>query len=121
MFKIMHRIGHGILTWMKRRWFICRGDLLLEAAVSGGHRLYFTSLCLGRKQCGFMAPLPPSAAGSADSCHGQPRNDMLRPELRPFYEDEIRKIHDRYGEYLLVNTNFNHVNAFFLPKTCSSR
>ena len=25
----------------------------------------------------------------------------------------MRAIHERYGDYLLVNTNFNHVNAFF--------
>jgi surface carbohydrate biosynthesis protein len=44
---------------------------------------------------------------------GNPRNDMLRPELHAFYADEVRAIQERYGDYLLVNTNFNHVNAFF--------
>jgi hypothetical protein len=38
---------------------------------------------------------------------------MLRPELRAFYADDVRAIRERYGDYLLVNTNFNHVNAFF--------
>jgi hypothetical protein len=38
---------------------------------------------------------------------------MLRPELRAFYESDVRAIHERYGDYLLINTNFNHVNAFF--------
>jgi hypothetical protein len=38
---------------------------------------------------------------------------MLRPELHAFYDDEVRAIHERYGDYLLVNTNFNHVNAYF--------
>lgn len=43
---------------------------------------------------------------------GNPRNDMLRSEMHPFYEDEVQALRQRYGNFLLVNTNFNHVNAF---------
>jgi surface carbohydrate biosynthesis protein len=43
---------------------------------------------------------------------GNPRSDMLRPELRPFYQKEIEEFQARYGDFILVNTNFNHVNAF---------
>ena len=38
---------------------------------------------------------------------------MLRLELQPFYEDEVEKIRKKYGNFILINTNFNHVNAFF--------
>jgi hypothetical protein len=38
---------------------------------------------------------------------------MLRPELRPFYEKEADEIRNEYGNFILVNTNFNHVNAFY--------
>ena len=44
---------------------------------------------------------------------GNPRSDMLRPELRSFYEPEAEEIRKTYGNFILVNTNFNHVNAFF--------
>jgi hypothetical protein len=37
---------------------------------------------------------------------------MLRPEIRPFYQEEVEKFQNRYGDFILVNTNFNHVNAF---------
>jgi surface carbohydrate biosynthesis protein len=43
---------------------------------------------------------------------GNPRSDMLRPELRPFYQKEVEKYQARYGDFILINTNFNHVNAF---------
>ena len=43
---------------------------------------------------------------------GNPRTDMLRPEMQPFYEDEVNALRDTYGDFLLINTNFNHVNAF---------
>jgi surface carbohydrate biosynthesis protein len=54
---------------------------------------------------------------------GNPRNDMLRPEIRSFYEKEVCGLQRQYGKFILVNTNFNHVNAFhpkmnlFLPTT----
>jgi hypothetical protein len=37
---------------------------------------------------------------------------MLRPELRPFYQQEVEEFGSRYGDFILINTNFNHVNAF---------
>jgi surface carbohydrate biosynthesis protein len=52
---------------------------------------------------------------------GNPRNDLLRQEIQPYYEKEVSKIRKKYGDFILINTNFNHVNAFspirklFLP------
>ena len=43
---------------------------------------------------------------------GNPRNDMLRPEMHPFYEEEVQALRHQYGDFILINTNFNHVNAF---------
>jgi len=43
---------------------------------------------------------------------GNPRNDMLRSEMLPFYEEEVQALQRRYGDFILINTNFNHVNAF---------
>jgi surface carbohydrate biosynthesis protein len=43
---------------------------------------------------------------------GNPRSDLLRPELQPFYHKEVEELKAAYGDFILVNTNFNHVNAF---------
>jgi surface carbohydrate biosynthesis protein len=43
---------------------------------------------------------------------GNPRNDMLRPEMHPYYKEEVQALRRRYGDFLLINTNFNHVNGF---------
>jgi surface carbohydrate biosynthesis protein len=55
---------------------------------------------------------PEFPAGLPIHITGNPRNDMLRPEMRAFYESEVKEIHNVYGEFILVNTNFNHVNSF---------
>lgn len=37
---------------------------------------------------------------------GNPRFDLLRPELRVLYETESNKICEKWGKYILINTNF---------------
>jgi surface carbohydrate biosynthesis protein len=44
---------------------------------------------------------------------GNPRGDMLRPEMRDFYAKEIKELRKAYGDFILINTNVNHVNAFY--------
>ena len=43
---------------------------------------------------------------------GNPRADLLRPELRGFHAEAARKLGERYGPFVLVNTNFSIVNHF---------
>jgi surface carbohydrate biosynthesis protein len=43
---------------------------------------------------------------------GNPRIDLLRPELRSYLQPEIDAIRQRFGDYVLFNTNFLTVNSF---------
>lgn len=43
---------------------------------------------------------------------GNPRVDLLRPELRDYFANEVRSLKERYGDFILVNTNFSFVNNF---------
>ena len=44
---------------------------------------------------------------------GNPRIDLLRPELRPFFQEEVDEIRERLGPFVIINTNFSHINHFF--------
>lgn len=44
---------------------------------------------------------------------GNPRIDLMRPDVREYYRPEVDSIRARFGEFVLVNTNFNKVNHFF--------
>jgi surface carbohydrate biosynthesis protein len=46
---------------------------------------------------------------------GNPRIDLLRPELRGYFAEDAARIRARHGPFLLINTNFAKVNAYF-PK-----
>lgn len=43
---------------------------------------------------------------------GNPRFDLLNPELRGIYFDEAKQILNNYGEYVLFNTNFSWANHY---------
>ena len=43
---------------------------------------------------------------------GNPRVDLMRPELRGFYDDEVAAIRARFGRFVLINTNFSGLNHF---------
>ena len=42
---------------------------------------------------------------------GNPRFDLLRPELRGLYDDEVAKLRTRFGRFILINGNFANVNC----------
>ena len=44
---------------------------------------------------------------------GNPRVDLLRPEFRSYYDDEVAGIKERFGDFVLFNTNFGSVNGFY--------
>ena len=40
-------------------------------------------------------------------------SQSMRPEMRQFYETEVEALRRAHGDFILMNTNFNHVNAFY--------
>ncbi len=44
---------------------------------------------------------------------GNPRMDFLRPELRSFFQETVDGYRSRFGEFILINSNFGSVNHYF--------
>jgi len=53
----------------------------------------------------------PNLKGRPIHVLGNPRADLLRPELREFHMDRVHAISEKYGKYILINTNFGSVNG----------
>ncbi|MEO8325591.1 MAG: surface carbohydrate biosynthesis protein [Nitrospirota bacterium] len=43
---------------------------------------------------------------------GNPRLDLLRTEMRPYWSDHIEAIRKKFGNIILINTNFGKLNHF---------
>ena len=52
----------------------------------------------------------PAFDGTAIHVTGNPRADLLRHELRGWYADDVKRLRDRFGTFVLINTNFGAVN-----------
>jgi surface carbohydrate biosynthesis protein len=121
-FRVARQLGHEIVAWDE--------DALvhLPAEVYYSRRLSPASLeCVshlfawGEDNAALWRQYPEMPAGVPIHVTGNPRIDLLRDEIQPFYLNKVQKIREKYGNFILINTNFNHVNAFspirrlFLP------
>jgi surface carbohydrate biosynthesis protein len=57
----------------------------------------------------------PGYRGQPIRVPGNPRMDLLRPELRGYFEPQVREYQERFGNFILINSNFGTVNHYF-PK-----
>ncbi len=114
MFRIMEKLGHEILTWDEEAL------VHLPAATYYSRRLSPTAIrynshlfAWGEDNAELWRQYPDLPPDMPIHVTGNPRSDMLRPDLRSFYESEAQELKEEYGNFILVNTNFNHVNAYF--------
>jgi len=114
MFQIMRKLGHEIVAWDEEAlvhlppatYFSRRLSPLAMAFVS--HMLAW-----GQDNAELWKQYPRLPDGSEIHVTGNPRNDLLRPEMRHYYKETVVELRERYGDFILINTNFNHVNAFY--------
>jgi surface carbohydrate biosynthesis protein len=113
MFKILNQTGHDILAWDE--------EGLLREPDAIYHRWRLSSVAMQR-----IAYLTTWGEDNARAFRefsgykntpirvtGNPRIDLLRPELREYYRPEAEIIRKRFGDFILINTNFSKVNHYY--------
>lgn len=75
----------------------------------------------GTFQRDFYRSLDPKCARNIIAT-GHPRFDLYKPAYRAFFDDDKRRIQERFQEFILVNTNLGYVNnCLGLEDSFSSR
>jgi len=114
MFRIIEKVGHEILTWDEEALVHLPAETYYSRRLSPVAIRYNSHLfAWGEDNAELWRQYPDIPADMPIHVTGNPRSDMLRPELRSFYDQEAEEIRKTHGRFILVNTNFNHVNAFF--------
>lgn len=114
MFRIMEKMGHEILTWDEEALVHLPKETYYSRRLSPTAIRYNSNLfAWGEDNARLWRQYPDLPPDIPIHVTGNPRSDMLRPELRSFYDPEAEEIRKTFGKFILVNTNFNHVNAFF--------
>jgi surface carbohydrate biosynthesis protein len=110
---ILKRLGHVIVALDEEAQFNYSRAHYLKARVARPALRATTAL---------MAWGPFNAQAWRESPHyhgvpihetGNPRVDMMRPELRPFFADDTAALKRHFGRFVLVNTNFGSLNHFY--------
>lgn len=112
MFGILRKLGHEIVAFDEEglvrpsdaRYYARRMSAVAVRQVSA-------LLAWGPDNAATFERFP-AARGVPVHVTGNPRVDMLRPELRPFYAGEVRRIRDRHGRFVLFNSNFGLFNHY---------
>jgi surface carbohydrate biosynthesis protein len=114
MFRIMQEIGHEILTWDEEALVHLPAETYYSRRLDPDAIRYNSHLfAWGENNAELWRQYPHLPKDMPIHVTGNPRDDLLRPELRPFYQTEVVNLQKTYGNFILVNTNFNHVNAYF--------
>lgn len=104
--------GHKVAAIDEEGIVTLNDDLYLHHRISE-ETLDVTDMvfCWGKHQADLIA-----RKSNGSNCKifttGNPRFDMLRPEYRTIFNKDVEKIKKKYGNFILVNTNFGHGNHF---------
>ena len=117
-FQILRGLGHEITVWEE------------EALVHLPPEMHFIKR-MPKDSCRYVSQLFAWGRDNADLWRsnrhysgtpihitGNPRSDLLRPEIRSYFDTETQEYSRIYGDFFLINTNFSMVNsnrALFLP------
>jgi surface carbohydrate biosynthesis protein len=114
MFRIMRHLGHEIVTWDEEALVHLPREIYYSRRLSPSAIKHLSHLfAWGEDNAELWRQYPALPPGTPIHVTGNPRNDLLRPELHAFYGKELQELRSRYGKFILLNTNFNHVNAFY--------
>jgi len=112
-FWVAAQYGHDIITWDEEALVHLPPETYFSRRLHPAAIRYVSHLfAWGEENAELWRQYPHLPPGSPIHVTGNPRIDMLRPELHGYYADEINSIQKHFGDFILVNTNFNHVNAF---------
>jgi surface carbohydrate biosynthesis protein len=113
LFKVAHKVGHNIVAWDEEALVHLPPETYFSDRLSPASIRYVSHLLAwGQNNANLWRQYPELPNGIPIHITGNPRTDMLRPKMRPFFAVDVEKIQKNYGNFILLNTNFNHVNAF---------
>jgi surface carbohydrate biosynthesis protein len=112
-FRVAKKFGHEIITWDEEALVHLPSETYFSRRLDPNSIRYVSHLfAWGPDNAELWRQYDDMPDNMPIHITGNPRSDMLRPELRSFYADEVKQLRRKHGDFILINTNFNHVNAF---------
>jgi surface carbohydrate biosynthesis protein len=114
VFRMLRKLGHQIVVWDEEALVHLPPEAYYKRRLHPISMQHVSRMfAWGEDNAQLWRRYPEFQIGTSVHISGNPRGDLLRPEIRVYYEDDARTIRDNYGDFILINTNFNQVNAFY--------
>jgi surface carbohydrate biosynthesis protein len=112
-FRVARRFGHKIVAWDEEALVHLPPKTYFSRRLDASAIKHVLSLfAWGQDNVELWQQYPHTPRNTPIHAVGNPRSDMLRSEIRAYYEADAEALRRTYGNFILINTNFNHVNAF---------
>jgi surface carbohydrate biosynthesis protein len=113
-FPISRLLGHEIVAWDEEALVHLPPETYFSRRLSPVGMEHVSHLfAWGEDNVELWRQYPQMPPGIPIHITGNPRADLLRPDMQGYYKTEADQIRKTYGDFILINTNFNHVNAFY--------
>jgi surface carbohydrate biosynthesis protein len=114
VFRRLKKLGCRIVVWDEEALVALPPELYYRHRLSSQAMEYVSNLfAWGEQNAQLWRQYPQLPKKARIHITGNPRGDLLRPELRGYYQNEVDAIHQEYGDFILINTNFNLINAYY--------
>jgi len=112
MFNIMRKLGCEIVAWDEEALVHTPPEAYFSRRLSAASARYVSHLLAwGQDNVDLWRQYSQLPDGITIHVTGNPRGDLLRSEIRPFYRMEVDELREKYNDFILINTNFSAVNA----------
>ena len=114
VFWMLRRLGHKIVAWDEEALVHLPTESYFQRRMSGVSLQFVDCLLAwGQDNEALWRKYPEMPSSLPIRITGNPRGDLLRPELRGLYDQDVEKLRRAHGDFILINTNFNQVNAYY--------
>ena len=112
MLNLIHGLGHDIVAWDEESLVRYSSPEYYAWRYSEDTFKVIDQLfAWGADDAEFFTSYP-GYSGAPVHRTGNPRIDLLRADVRGYFAPEVAALTQRYGDFILVNTNFSFVNNF---------
>jgi len=113
-FPIARLLGHEIVAWDEEALVHLPAETYFSRRLSPVGMEHVSHLfAWGEDNAELWRQYPQLPPGIPIHITGNPRVDLLRPDMQGYYSAEADQVRKIFGDFILINTNFNHVNAFY--------
>jgi len=111
-FRILRRLGHEVALLDEASLLRLPDEEVRSARYSPSAAQHVSLFLAWGEDDARMLRDTPSCRHARVVVTGNPRIDLIRPELRGYFEHDAAELRERFGDFVLLNTNFFGLNHF---------